>query len=83
MPSGTRQRPRRVDDDAAKSGPRTESPRQSRLRGRLSTGKADEQILDHWQLVVTAAGRGWYLVDQAKATIWIGYAGPGHPKAAG
>ncbi len=35
------------------------------------------------QIEVTGAGRVWYLVDHEKATIWIDYAGPGHPKATG
>jgi hypothetical protein len=39
------------------------------------------QSLDHWQIEVTSGGRIWYLVDPDKATVWIDYAGPGHPKA--
>jgi hypothetical protein len=41
------------------------------------------RALDHWQIEVTSGGRVWYLVDRESRTIWIGYAGPGHPKATG
>ncbi len=60
--------------------PRADSPRQARLHGRLSTMKVGDRRLDHWQIEVTGAGRVWYLVDADKATVWIDYAGPGHPK---
>jgi hypothetical protein len=30
---------------------------------------------------VTGSGRIWYLVDSERNTIWIHYAGLGHPKA--
>jgi hypothetical protein len=30
---------------------------------------------------LTGAGRIWYLVDEERHTIWVDYAGPGHPKA--
>lgn len=63
--------------------PRTDTPRHHRLKGRLATGKAGGRVHGHWQLEVTGAGRVWYLVDREKATVWIGYAGPGHPKATG
>jgi hypothetical protein len=45
--------------------------------------KVGDKPFDHWQIEVTSGGRVWYLVDTDKATIWIGYAGPGHPKATG
>jgi hypothetical protein len=61
--------------------PRTDTPRHHRLKGRLATGKAGGRVLDHWQIEVTGAGRVWYLVDHEKATVWIDYAGSGHPKA--
>lgn len=63
--------------------PRAESPRHQRLKYELATGTKDGRVLDHWQIEVTGAGRVWYLVDHEKATIWIDYAGPGHPKATG
>jgi hypothetical protein len=61
--------------------PYAESPRHSRLHGPLATGTVDAELLDHWQIEVTGAGRIWYLVDKDKATVWVDYAGPGHPKA--
>ena len=61
--------------------PRTDTPRHHRLKGRIATGTAKGRVLDHWQIEVTGAGRVWYLVDHEKATVWIDYAGPGHPKA--
>ena len=61
--------------------PRTDSRRHARLHGRLSTAKLDDRFLSRWQIGVTGAGRVWYLVDPDKATVWIDYAGPGHPKA--
>lgn len=63
--------------------PRTDVSRHHRLKGRIGTGMAKGRVLDHWQIEVTGAGRIWYLVDPDKATIWIDYAGPGHPKATG
>ncbi|WP_242002169.1 hypothetical protein [Kribbella steppae] len=36
--------------------------------------------LDQWQYEVTGGGRIWYLVDPDKRTVWISYAGTGHPK---
>jgi hypothetical protein len=63
--------------------PRSDSSRHSRLRGRLATVKAGSKVLDHWQIEVTGAGRVWYLVDPDKVTVWIDYAGPGHPKQTG
>jgi hypothetical protein len=63
--------------------PWTDSPRHHRLHGHLSTLKVGDKPCDHWQIEVTGSGRVWYLVDADKATIWIDYAGPGHPKATG
>jgi hypothetical protein len=61
--------------------PRAESPRQARLKGALRTSRIGDKVLDHWQIEITGAGRIWYLVDPDKATVWVDYAGPGHPKA--
>ena len=61
--------------------PRAVSPRHHRLQWDLSTLKVGDKPCDHWQIEVTGGGRVWYLVDTDKATIWIDYAGPGHPKA--
>ncbi|MGW6196243.1 hypothetical protein ACWF0M_08850 [Kribbella sp. NPDC055110] len=37
--------------------------------------------LEQWQYEVTGGGRIWYLVDVDQRTVWITYAGTGHPKA--
>lgn len=63
--------------------PRANDPRHHRLKGDFATRSFRGGVLDHWQIEVTGAGRIWYLVDHEKATIWIDYAGPGHPKATG
>ena len=61
--------------------PPMDAPRHKRLRDNLATGMVKGRALDRWQIEVTGAGRVWYLVDREAATIWIDYAGPGHPRA--
>jgi hypothetical protein len=61
--------------------PPMNAPRHHRLHDSLATGLAGGRVLDRWQIEVTGAGRVWYLVDHETATVWIDYAGPGHPKA--
>jgi hypothetical protein len=61
--------------------PPVNSPRHHRLKQELATRTLKGQVLDHWQIEVTGAGRIWYLVDPETSTIWIDEAGPGHPKA--
>ena len=56
------------------------SSRHHRLRRQLATGAVKGRVLGHWQIEVTGAGRVWYLVDEENRTVWIDYAGPGHPK---
>jgi hypothetical protein len=34
-----------------------------------------------WQYEVTGGGRIWYMIDDARRTAWITYAGSGHSKA--
>jgi hypothetical protein len=63
--------------------PPMDAPRHQRLKYDLATGEVKGRVLDHWQIEVTGAGRVWYLVDHETTTIWIDYAGPGHPKATG
>lgn len=65
--------------DAPRPNPPTE--RHHRLRGSLATAARRGDILEQWQYEVTGAGRLWYLVDDATRTVWVTYAGPGHPKA--
>lgn len=63
--------------------PPMNAPRHHRLSGHLATREVKGTTLDHWQIEVTGSGRIWYLVDHKTATVWIDYAGPGHPKATG
>jgi hypothetical protein len=48
---------------------------------RLKWDLATVDGLEQWQYEVTGGGRIWYLVDEAQQTVWIRYAGTGHPKA--
>jgi hypothetical protein len=57
------------------------APRHHRLKGSLATAMVKGSALDRRQIEVTGAGRIWYLVDPESATVWIDYAGPGHPRA--
>jgi hypothetical protein len=63
--------------------PPMDSPRHHRLKGRPATGVVKGCALDHWQIKVTGTGRIWYLVDPESTTVWIDYAGNGHPRATG
>lgn len=55
--------------------------RQHRLKGKLGTSTFKGHTLERWQYEVTRGGRIWYLLDDANRTVWITYAGTGHPKA--
>lgn len=61
--------------------PPMDAPRHHRMNHDLATREVRGRVPDRWQIEVTGAGRVWYLVDRENATIWIDYAGPGHPKA--
>lgn len=61
--------------------PPVNAPRHHRLRHGFATGKFRGRVLDHWQIEVTGGGRIWYLVDPDARTVWMDYAGPGHPRA--
>ena len=37
--------------------------------------------MEHWQYEVTGGGRIWYHIDVENRTVWLDYAGVGHPKA--
>jgi hypothetical protein len=63
--------------------PPMDAPRHHRLRRQLATGTVQGRALNHWQIEVTGGGRIWYLVDPETATVWIDYAGPGHPRQTG
>lgn len=68
--------------DAIRANPRaaTTPERHHRLKGSLASGVWKGQHLERWQYEVTGGGRIWYLVDDNARTVWITYAGAGHPK---
>lgn len=61
--------------------PTLETSRHHRLRTPLDTGSHQGRPMARWQIEVTGAGRIWYLVDQDGHTVWIDFAGVGHPRA--
>jgi hypothetical protein len=69
--------------DTIRAGPRSRSApeRHHRLKGGLGTAVWKGESLERWQYEVTGGGRIWYVIDDARRTIWITYAGTGHPKA--
>lgn len=52
--------------------------RQHRLKGKLGTSVDGLPI---WQYEVTGGGRIWYVVDDAKHTVYLTEVHVGHPKA--
>jgi hypothetical protein len=69
--------------DAIRTDPRSRSSpeRHHRLKGALGTAAWKGESLERWQYEVTGGGRIWYVIDDARRTAWIIYAGTGHPKA--
>ncbi len=69
--------------DAIRADPRSRSSpeRHHRLKGSLGMATWKGEPLERWQYEVTGGGRIWYVVDDARRTAWITYAGTGHPKA--
>jgi hypothetical protein len=65
------------DEIRVEPRPYPSSDRHHRLKGLLST----DHGLEQWQYEVTGGGRIWYLVEVERRTVWITYAGTGHPKA--
>ncbi|MFF1822214.1 hypothetical protein ACFVWG_33220 [Kribbella sp. NPDC058245] len=57
--------------------PFPDTARHHRLKWKVGTANGLEQ----WQYEVTGGGRIWYVVDPERRTVWITYAGTGHPKA--
>lgn len=68
--------------EAIRARPRaTTSPeRHHRLKGSLAIGVWKGQAHERWQYEVTGGGRIWYLIDDGRRTVWITYAGAGHPR---
>jgi hypothetical protein len=69
--------------DALRADPRcaTNPDRQHRLKGALGSAMLKGEQVERWQYEVTGGGRIWYLVDDRNRTVWLSYAGTGHPKA--
>ncbi|WP_454195525.1 type II toxin-antitoxin system RelE family toxin [Nocardia sp. Marseille-Q1738] len=69
--------------DVIRSDPRAGSnpDRHHRLKGELGSATWKGAVLERWQYEVTNGGRIWFLVDDDGHTVWITYAGTGHPKA--
>lgn len=69
--------------DTIRAGPRSRSApeRHHRLKGGLGTAMWKGEPLERWQYEVTGGGRIWCVIDDARRTIWLTYAGTGHPKA--
>lgn len=54
--------------------------RHHQLKGALAHATHRGRRLACWQIEVTG-GRIWYLVDAEDQTVWITFAGTGHPRA--
>ncbi len=69
--------------DAIRAHPRSRSApeRHHRLKGSPGTATWKGEPLERWQYEVTGGGRIWYVIEDARRTAWITYAGTGHPKA--
>jgi hypothetical protein len=68
--------------EVMRANPRpSEDSRHHRLRHDLATRKVGAQELEQWQIEVTGAGRVWYVIDDGAHTVWLVWAGTGHPKA--
>lgn len=61
--------------------PREHTDRQHPLKGNLGSGTVNGQEMEQWQYEVSGGGRLWYCIDDAKQTVWLVEATPGHPKA--
>lgn len=68
--------------DVIRADPRSRSSpeRHHRLHGRLGRSDWKGESLERWQYEVTGGGRIWYVIDDARRTLWITHAGSGHPK---
>ncbi|SDL46610.1 hypothetical protein SAMN05216298_3943 [Glycomyces sambucus] len=68
------------DDLRADPRSRANPSRQHRLKGELGEGVWKGVACERWQYEVTGGGRLWYLIDDGSRTVWLVYAGTGHPK---
>jgi hypothetical protein len=64
----------------ADSRPKPPRERHHQLKYALATRAYRGRILEQWRYEVTGGGRIWYLmIDDATRTVWLTYAGTGHP----
>lgn len=61
-------------------GPGRPTTRHHQLKGSLATGTHRGREMPMWQIEVTGGGRVIYLLDEDNRSVWIKYAGVGHPK---
>ncbi|MFI1192846.1 hypothetical protein ACH4T9_06205 [Micromonospora sp. NPDC020750] len=68
--------------EALRAAPRARNTpeRQHRLKGSLASAVWKGQEFERWQYEVTGGGRIWYLIDDERRTVWLTYAGVGHPR---
>jgi hypothetical protein len=69
--------------DTIRADPRSRSlpERHHRLKGSLGAATWKGESLEQSQYEVTGGGRIWYVIDDARQTAWITFAGTGHPRA--
>ncbi|ACU77269.1 conserved hypothetical protein [Catenulispora acidiphila DSM 44928] len=69
--------------ETIRSNPRPTEPtaRHHQLKYELAFVVRGGVRIEHWQYEVTGAGRIWYHIDVVKRTLWLDFAGLGHPKA--
>ena len=61
--------------------PQQRDSRQHPLKGSLGSRFVNGVEMEQWQYEVTAGGRIWYCIDDARRTVWMTDASVGHPKA--
>ncbi len=61
--------------------PMLSNERHHRLKHALAWGVHNGQTWEQWQYEVTGGGRIWYLVNHDTHTVWLTYAGTGHPRS--
>jgi hypothetical protein len=68
--------------DTIRAAPRSRAlpERHHRLKGSLGSGTWKGANAERCQYEVTSGGRIWYLIDDPSRTVWITFAGTGHPK---
>jgi hypothetical protein len=79
--SGRGQHPSSLGGDRCRPAAQAPSERHHQLKHTLATRAYRGRILEQWQYEVTGGGRILYLIDDATRTVWLTYAGTGHPKA--